>query len=214
MSTTTSINIPQILVVLLIGGVLIRYFFFSSSSSSTAGNFPGGRNSNSGAAGRPRHQADPRHVEQIAAMFPQVSRRDIMWDLQRNGGSVAATSERILSGRLETPPRSFQPPSLASSTSNGSTPGQPSTSSTSIFISTPKQEDIDLIKRYNLQHKLASASSQSLSSPSVAEGEGAEKRKEGWLPSKSERQALLQRRREEMILNARRKLEEEDRKGV
>lgn len=46
--------------------------------------------------------ADPRHVEQIAAMFPQVSRRDIMWDLQRNGGSVAATSERILSGNLET----------------------------------------------------------------------------------------------------------------
>ena len=25
-----------------------------------------------------------------------------MWDLQRNGGSVAATSERILSGNLET----------------------------------------------------------------------------------------------------------------
>ena len=31
-------------------------------------------------------------------MFPQVSRREIIWDLQRNGGSVAATSERILSG--------------------------------------------------------------------------------------------------------------------
>ena len=32
-------------------------------------------------------------------MFPQVARRSIMWDLQRNGGSVAATTERILSGR-------------------------------------------------------------------------------------------------------------------
>ena len=36
-------------------------------------------------------------------MFPQVGRREIQWDLQRNGGSVAATTERILgSGRLET----------------------------------------------------------------------------------------------------------------
>jgi coupling of ubiquitin conjugation to ER degradation protein 1 len=36
-------------------------------------------------------------------MFPQIARRTIMWDLQRNGGSVAATTERILSGRgLET----------------------------------------------------------------------------------------------------------------
>jgi hypothetical protein len=32
-------------------------------------------------------------------MFPQVSRRSIMWDLQRNGGNVVATTERILSGR-------------------------------------------------------------------------------------------------------------------
>lgn len=32
-------------------------------------------------------------------MFPQVGRREIQWDLQRNGGSPAATTERILSGR-------------------------------------------------------------------------------------------------------------------
>jgi coupling of ubiquitin conjugation to ER degradation protein 1 len=32
-------------------------------------------------------------------MFPQLSTRDIMWDLQRNGGNVAATTERILTGR-------------------------------------------------------------------------------------------------------------------
>lgn len=30
-------------------------------------------------------------------MFPQIGRREIIWDLQRNGGSVAATTERILS---------------------------------------------------------------------------------------------------------------------
>jgi coupling of ubiquitin conjugation to ER degradation protein 1 len=32
-------------------------------------------------------------------MFPQLSSRDIAWDLQRNGGNVEATTERVLSGR-------------------------------------------------------------------------------------------------------------------
>ena len=34
-------------------------------------------------------------------MFPQVGQREIIWDLQRNGGSVAATTERILGRGLE-----------------------------------------------------------------------------------------------------------------
>ncbi len=38
-------------------------------------------------------------MERVQQMFPQVSRRSIMWDLQRNGGNVVATTERILSGR-------------------------------------------------------------------------------------------------------------------
>lgn len=42
---------------------------------------------------------DPRLVDQVAQMFPQLGRRDVAWDLQRNGGSVAATTERILGGR-------------------------------------------------------------------------------------------------------------------
>ena len=49
-----------------------------------------------GAGGR---RVDPAQVEQIAQMFPQLNRRDIMWDLQRNGGSMAATTERVLGGR-------------------------------------------------------------------------------------------------------------------
>lgn len=38
-------------------------------------------------------------IERIQQMFPQVPRRSIMWDLQRNGGNVVATTERVLSGR-------------------------------------------------------------------------------------------------------------------
>ena len=91
--SSSSINIPQILVVLLLTGLVIRYFFYSTERSPTSAAFSGPDPS-----GRRSRAADPRQVEQIAQMFPQVGRREIVWDLQRNGGSVAATSERILAG--------------------------------------------------------------------------------------------------------------------
>ena len=40
-------------------------------------------------------------MDRVQQMFPQVGRRTIMWDLQRNGGNIAATTERILSRGLE-----------------------------------------------------------------------------------------------------------------
>jgi coupling of ubiquitin conjugation to ER degradation protein 1 len=94
--STTSINLPQILVLLVIGFLALRWYF-SSASTSNAGRRPA-----QNAPGRSR-PVNPAVVEQIAQMFPQLNRRDIMWDLQRNGGSVQATTERVLSGRsLET----------------------------------------------------------------------------------------------------------------
>jgi coupling of ubiquitin conjugation to ER degradation protein 1 len=89
-SSDQTINIPQLILILFLGGLAIRYFFFSSSSSAS-----GNRNGSSANNLRAR-EAD---VERIQQMFPQVSRRNIMWDLQRNGGNVVATTERILSGR-------------------------------------------------------------------------------------------------------------------
>ena len=41
-------------------------------------------------------------VEVVQAMFPQVSPAAIRYDLERNGGSIEATTERILAGRMET----------------------------------------------------------------------------------------------------------------
>lgn len=90
-----TLNIPQLLAVILVGFVIIRWFFYSSSSNSNS-NSNDPRPQDSRNAGR---RADPRHVDQIAQMFPQIGRREIQWDLQRNGGSPAATTERILSGR-------------------------------------------------------------------------------------------------------------------
>ena len=95
------------------------------------------------------------------------------------------------------PPPTFQPPGAASTTPStaGSTSAQ------------PKQDHIDLITRYNLASKISSPPS----TPSGSEGAGKGSSQESvWSNNKNERQALFQRRREEMVLNARRKLEEKE----
>ena len=87
-----SLNIPSLLTLAVVSFFVIRWFFNRDSE-------PG---SGSGGGGRSRargNAVDPAQVEQISQMFPQLNAREIMWDLQRNGGSVAATSERILGGR-------------------------------------------------------------------------------------------------------------------
>ncbi|KAG4443756.1 hypothetical protein IFR05_000747 [Cadophora sp. M221] len=185
-----TISLPQLVFILLLGGLAIRFFFFSTNSGSQT------RSSNSANNVRAR-EAD---VERIQQMFPQVSRRSIMWDLQRNGGNVVATTERILSGRgLEVPPQSFQPPLPvpASSTTSNATPAQ------------AKPLQPDLITRYNLKAKLAEEASKAEGSAEeeVATSTGKQKQGQAWSANKGERQALLQRRREEMIMAARRKME-------
>jgi coupling of ubiquitin conjugation to ER degradation protein 1 len=84
MADEQTINIPQLLLVLVLGGIVIRWFFFSGTPTRSSTNHAGVR------------EAD---VETIQQMFPQLDRRTIMWDLQRNGGNVAATTDRILNGR-------------------------------------------------------------------------------------------------------------------
>lgn len=116
------VNLPSLVVILVLSGLVIRYLFFSSpSSSSSSARAGGGRGSSSSRAAA---AADPAAlmrsreaaVERIQQMFPQVDRRTVLWDLQRTGGSIQATTERILAGRLETvgycPP--LTPPSLLS----------------------------------------------------------------------------------------------------
>lgn len=66
---------------------------------------------------------------------------------------------------------------------------------------------MDLIKRYNLAGKIATADPSATTS---SEGTGNQSGS-SWSNDKKERQALLQRRRDDMILNARRKLEEKER---
>lgn len=94
-SQQQTLNIPQLVAFLLISGLAIRWFFFSPSSSSSSVI----SSQSQGYRDRGGRRVDERHVEQVQAMFPQYGRREVMWELMRNGGSVQATTERILGGR-------------------------------------------------------------------------------------------------------------------
>ncbi|KAF1737326.1 Coupling of ubiquitin conjugation to ER degradation protein 1 [Beauveria bassiana] len=165
------ISLPYFVGVLVFAGLVIRYLFFSGTSSQTTTRSPE-------AFLRSREVA----VERIQQMFPQADRRGILWDLQRNGGNIQSTTERILSGRLETPP----PPPGQSASAHGA----PATRQ----VDKPTQPD--LITRYNLQDKIGSQITTS-----------DDNKGKGWSSNREERQASLQRRRDEMILAARQKMQ-------
>jgi CUE domain len=98
-ANSTTLNIPQLALLLLVGFLAVRWILSSNNSPSTSSAQQRGGAASRGAGPR----INPRHVDTIAAMFPQLSRREIMWDLQRNGGNVQMTTERVLSGQgLET----------------------------------------------------------------------------------------------------------------
>ncbi|KAF2091920.1 hypothetical protein K490DRAFT_61366 [Saccharata proteae CBS 121410] len=183
---SSTINIPQLIVLLVVSFLVFRWY--NSSTPAEAGTrASAGRNASS--------RVNLASVEQIAQMFPQLNRRHIAWDLQRNGGNVAATTERVLGGRaLEVPPPSFQPQLPPVSSQTVPTAAAPQSSPT----------HPDLITRYNLSSKIKAGSS-APESPTESTSQ-----KSTWSQSKTERQQILQRRREEMILAARRKLEEQD----
>ena len=82
-----SINIPQVLVFIVVTFLAVRWYFSKPSTPTRPG------------AQRAAPRVTPAQIDTIAQMFPQLSRRDIAWDLQRNGGNAAATTERVLSGR-------------------------------------------------------------------------------------------------------------------
>ncbi|GAB7362983.1 hypothetical protein MBLNU230_g3278t1 [Neophaeotheca triangularis] len=189
-----SINIPQILAVALVGFLAIRWYMNKPTDPSG----PPNNNNTSSAASR---QVDVAKVEQVASMFPQLDRRSIAWDLQRNGGNVGATTERVLSGRaLETPPPAFRPVLPAAPAAEGVTARQGRGSAAAAAAGSQP----DLITRYNLQARVAGKGKEPVAS------EEQKRQGAGWSGDKSARAEGLRKRREEMILEARRKMLEKE----
>jgi coupling of ubiquitin conjugation to ER degradation protein 1 len=189
--TETSINIPQLLAVALVGFFAIRWYLNKPPGSS-----PGSSTSSSNNAGASRNRAvDPAQIAQVSAMFPQLDARNIAWDLHRNGGNVAGTSERILSGRgLDAAPPSFQPV----------LPAQVAVPAAS-QAANRTGGGVDLITRYGLQGRIGDKGKEAVKSE--------EQKKVGWTSDKAARAEGLRRRREEMVLEARRKMLERDAAG-
>ncbi|CAK7244106.1 MAG: hypothetical protein STHCBS139747_005640 [Sporothrix thermara] len=222
------INVPSLVLVLVVSGFLIRHFFFRGSpqANGARGAAEAGTRGTAGGQSRDQRRAEALDrrteaaVEHIQQIFPHADRRDIWWDLRRNGINVAATTERILAGRLDTPPITFQPPmpaarpntgasAGASGSAAGASAGAAASSSTTTRPSQPS-----LIQRYNLESKIAeasttdAASSSSVSPSSSATGSHVTNFKtKNWSSNRDERQTLLQKRRDNMIIEARRKME-------
>ncbi|KAI3331527.1 hypothetical protein HD806DRAFT_529312 [Xylariaceae sp. AK1471] len=184
------VSLTSLVLIVVLGGLVIRYLFFPSSASGSSG---GQRGRDAAATSRAREAA----VERIQQMFPQLDRRTILWELQRNGGNMTTTTDRILAGRIETPPQTFQP------LPPPSTSASPSSTSQAAAKAPFRHTEPDLITRYKLQSKLSSPNNGS-ESESTASGNNKTK---AWSSNREERQAALQRRRDEMILAARRKME-------
>ncbi|KAM7188187.1 hypothetical protein V8F33_010780 [Rhypophila sp. PSN 637] len=192
------ISIPSLVLIMVVGALAIRYLFFSSSGSSGA---PRTGQQNREALLRSREAA----AERIMQMFPQTDRRTILWDLQRTGGNIAATTERILAGRMETPPITFQPPPPPGQQNPSRNPGTPQQRvAAAATKQAEKPAQPDLITRYNLKNKLDTAEASGSDVPSAG---GSGKGKGGWSSNREERQSTLQKRRDEMILQARKKME-------
>ncbi|MCJ1445714.1 MAG: hypothetical protein MMC23_006219 [Stictis urceolatum] len=200
-----SISLPSLLIVGLLSFLLLRYIAprFSSSSSSSS-TFPGSPSTSS--RSRP---IDLAKIEQVAQMFPQLDRRAIAWDLGRNGGNVGATTERVLTrGSLELPPPSYQPPGLTAGSSAGTGQGGGGNKAPPTV-----KKKLDLIERYGLAARVNEEGElEVLERSGGVEGKGKGKGKEesGWAKTKDERAALLKRRREDMILQARRRMVEKE----
>ncbi|OAA56636.1 pentatricopeptide repeat protein [Niveomyces insectorum RCEF 264] len=250
------INVPSLVLILVVSGFLIRHFFFrgpaSAGSAAESGAAAATGGARGGVSGRQQQQQQQQQhgpsreqrraealdrrtetaVDHIQQIFPYADRRDVWWDLRRNGINVAATTERILAGRLETPPNSFQPPAPPVRTPSGSAAGaannaagasSAAAASSSSSSAAGKATPPSLIQRYRLEDRLHSdsaatvgswdkpadgnptAPSSSSSSPAPSPAPGTKPK--GWSTNRDERQALLKKRRDEMILEARRKME-------
>lgn len=143
---------------------------------------------------RNRRDVSQNMIEIIHTMFPNIPIESIEYDLERTG-SVEVTTETLLThGQLPTPPPSFVP-RLSRHIS----------SRISSFDKKPTYSHDDLIKRYDLYSRIK-----------AEEERSAQKQEEvyKWYPDKEQREAQLRRKRETMILKARRCLKEKDEQAL
>ncbi|CDS82390.1 uncharacterized protein SPSC_03209 [Sporisorium scitamineum] len=182
--------------------------------------FGGGNNNNSSggnqapALNAARSRQVPQHmVDSVKTLFPHIPDASIRYDLQRSG-SVEATCERILNeGGLPSPSAGFfgtaepstpaNAATLRAQNANRTTPTAAASGSASA-LSTPSKSP-NLISRFGLQSRLA-ASDDLPSTPQSHTSTSSQGSPSGWATTPEERAKLLKDRKEQMILEARKKM--------
>lgn len=183
--------------------------------------FGGGSNNNSnGSHGAPainaaRSRQIPQHmVDSVKTLFPHIPDASIRYDLQRSG-SVEETCERILNeGGLPSPPAGFfasAEPSTASNTAAARVQAanraaaNAAAAGSSSSLSTPSKSP-NLISRFGLQSRLAFDDLPS--TPDSLKSTSSQGSPSSWATTPEERAKMLKDRKEQMILEARKKMME------
>ncbi|KAK6331061.1 hypothetical protein TWF718_003251 [Orbilia javanica] len=192
-----SIGVPQLIFCAIVAVLFYRYVLSPSQASGGSGS-TGQR--------RPRPTVSQADIESVRAVFPHISMAAIRWDLEKNGGSVPATTEKILNdGFLPEPPtpvtRQTPSPLLPSANGQPGSLGGTGRSQAPASLSSSAAATLghtDLVTRYGLHSRLetyrAGTSAEQLSS----------------CPKKNDKASLFIRgreRRDLMILEARKKME-------
>jgi len=196
MSQSDSLGLPQVAACLLVGYFVFRWFFKSSDPSSVS------------PARSP--VVDQRRLQEqsllLTGMFPQVSIAAAQAELIRNGGNIEIATEKILAaGGLPEPPAPAPTPLDSSATrpAPAATTHRAAAHNALGASSSRVGGYQDLMTRYNLHGRLHEGDA---SSSSTLSGKGKSPQ------TRSDRQLAHQKKRDEMILAARRRMEEMDRK--
>ncbi|GAA5887052.1 hypothetical protein JCM16303_007117 [Sporobolomyces ruberrimus] len=182
----------------------------------------GSRSGTSSSTSSGRSRVDQGKIDRVRDMFPHLSTRAVRWELERNGASVERAVERALrEGGLPEPPASYFPPdpqdfnTLQGNTGTQTPPVQRPGGATGGVggavaggSGSSKLPPPSLIKRMGLNNKLATGGDEKGKGKEVEGGEG-------WATSREEREDRLRKRKENLVLEARRKLlEKQQRKKL
>lgn len=180
----------------------------------------GSNNSSNGGHGAPainaaRSRQVPQHmIDSVKTLFPHIPDASIRYDLQRSG-SVEETCERILNeGGLPPPPAGFFGAAESSTTSTAAAVRAQNANRTapltaaaaagaSTGVTTPTKSP-NLISRFGLQSRLAS--DDLTSTPLSNKSTSSQGSPSSWATTPEERARILKDRKEQMILEARKKM--------
>ncbi|KAF7724783.1 hypothetical protein EC973_000740 [Apophysomyces ossiformis] len=135
-------------------------------------------------AGRRQHRVTPQMIEMVRSMFPDIPTPAIVADLQRTGSVETTVENALRAGGLPMPANYSNGPA----TDNGANSG----SSTAVKPVT----HTNLLQRYDLDSHSINGDQQITEPPKV------------WEASPDKRQEMLRKRKEFMVLQARKKLEQ------